>query len=194
MARASCSCTCRTRVVPASHRPRRGSRCRAPTRGSQPIPPEVLQFQPPTPVRLTSTAVARSLREAKRGSAPGLSVAHAEHYKLLLGHADDMELLTEAANLLAQAQVLRSRGRRRPSSHDSDPQARWRCARYCNGGHVSSARVAFAGCRVGAGFRSGYQAIQVTTSHSSGSGCTVSATPCNPGKRCSSHRRCAGRA
>ena len=58
-----------------------------------PIPPEVLPFQPPTPVRLTSTAVARSLREAKRGSAPGLSRARAEHYKLLLGHADDMELL-----------------------------------------------------------------------------------------------------
>ena len=56
-------------------------------------------------MRLTSTAVARSLREAKRGSAPGLSGARAEHYKLLLGHADDVELLTEAANLLAQAEV-----------------------------------------------------------------------------------------
>ena len=41
-----------------------------PPQPREPIPPEVLQFQPPTPVRLTSTAVARSLREAKRGSAP----------------------------------------------------------------------------------------------------------------------------
>ena len=56
-------------------------------------------------MRLTSTAVARSLREAKRGSAPGLSGARAEHYKLWLGHADDVELLTEAANLLPQAEV-----------------------------------------------------------------------------------------
>ena len=56
-----------------------------PPQPREPIPPEVLQFQPPTPVRLTSTAVARSLREAKRGSAPGLSGARAEHYKVLLG-------------------------------------------------------------------------------------------------------------
>ena len=76
-----------------------------PPQPREPIPPEVLQFQPPTPVRLTSTAVARSLREAKRGSAPGLSGARAEHYKVLLGHADDVELLTEAADLLAQAEV-----------------------------------------------------------------------------------------
>ena len=76
-----------------------------PPQPREPIPPQVLQFQPPTPVRLTSAAVARSLREAKRGSTPGLSGARAEHYKLLLGHADDMELLTEAANLLAQAHV-----------------------------------------------------------------------------------------
>ena len=65
----------------------------------------MLHFQPPTPVRLTSAAGARSLREANRGSASGLSGARAEHYKLLLGHADDMELLAEAANALAQAEV-----------------------------------------------------------------------------------------
>ena len=82
-----------------------------PPQPREPIPPEVLQFQPPTPVRLTSAAVARSLREAKRGSAPGLSGARAEHYKLLLGHADDMELLTEAANLLARACSTRYRFR-----------------------------------------------------------------------------------
>ena len=74
-----------------------------PPQPHEPILPKVLQFRPPTPVRLTSTAVARSLREAKRGSAPGLSGARAEHYKLWLGHADDVELLTEAANLLPQS-------------------------------------------------------------------------------------------
>ena len=47
-----------------------------PPQPREPIPPEVLQFQPPTPDSLTT--VERSLREAKRGSAPGLSGARAE--------------------------------------------------------------------------------------------------------------------
>ena len=50
----------------------------------EPVPPEVLQFQPSSPAHLTFSAVARSLCETKRGSAPGLSGARAEHYKLLL--------------------------------------------------------------------------------------------------------------
>ena len=48
---------------------------------------------------------ARSLRACKRGSAPGLSGARAEHYKVLLDQADALELLAEAATLLARADV-----------------------------------------------------------------------------------------
>ena len=66
---------------------------RRPSQPREPVPSEVLQFQPLSPARLTSS---RSLRETKRGSAPGLLGAR-------VGHADDVELLTEAASLLAHA-------------------------------------------------------------------------------------------
>ena len=70
-----------------------------------PVPADVLEFQPASPVRLPDGAVARALKDAKRGSAPGLSGARAEHYKLLLDDADSLGLLSAAATRLARAQL-----------------------------------------------------------------------------------------
>ena len=73
-------------------------------------PPPPSHLRPPTLTSLDDIDLLNELRHPvpTLQTVPfssGLSGARAEHYKLLLGHADDMELLTEAANLLAQAQV-----------------------------------------------------------------------------------------
>ena len=70
----------------------------------EPVPAEL---QPPARVTLSATAIARALRECKRGSAPGLPGARPEHYKLLLEHSDALALLAEAATGLARADVPR---------------------------------------------------------------------------------------
>ena len=49
--------------------------------------------------------MATALREAKRGGAAGLSGMRAEHLKMLLQHTEAMELLADAATLLARAHV-----------------------------------------------------------------------------------------
>ena len=69
------------------------------------LPQHLLQCQPELPVRLSSRAVATALREARRGGAAGLSGMRAEHLKLLLQDLEALELLTEAATCLAQANV-----------------------------------------------------------------------------------------
>ena len=48
---------------------------------------------------------ATGAHETAQGIAESVKTIRYEHYKLLLGHADDMELLAEAANALAQAKV-----------------------------------------------------------------------------------------
>ena len=65
------------------------------------IPAEVLSHEPAEAVTLSAQQVAESLRSAKRGSAPGLSGATVDHYKLLL----DDPAAAFAVNCLAQADV-----------------------------------------------------------------------------------------
>ena len=76
-----------------------------PPTAREPIPAGVMEFQPASPVRLPDGAIARALKDAKRGSAPGLSGARVEHYKLLLDDADSLGLLSAAATRLARAQL-----------------------------------------------------------------------------------------
>ena len=61
-----------------------------------------------------------------------------------LGHAHGMELLAEAATLLAQAEVPRDILLPRFVSQEVV------CVALCDGRHVSLARLSLAGCRVGA--------------------------------------------
>ena len=76
-----------------------------PAEARTPVPDELLRCQPEEPARITARAIAQTLREARRGAAPGLSGARAEHFKLLLSDADGLELLMHAASVLAQARV-----------------------------------------------------------------------------------------
>ncbi|CAE7533754.1 unnamed protein product, partial [Symbiodinium pilosum] len=69
------------------------------------IPAEVLSHEPAEAVTLSVQQVAESLRRAKRGSAPGLSGATVDHYKLLLDDPAALELLAFAVNCLARADV-----------------------------------------------------------------------------------------
>ena len=69
------------------------------------IPAEVLSHEPAEAVTLSVQQVAESLRSARRGSAPGLSGATVDHYKLLLDDPAALELLAFAVNCLARADV-----------------------------------------------------------------------------------------
>ena len=78
---------------------RRPPQPRSPTRA------ELLAYEPERQVQLAAGSVATALREAKRGGAAGLSGMQAEHLKMLLQDAEAMELLADAATLLARAHV-----------------------------------------------------------------------------------------
>ena len=62
-------------------------------------------YQPHTPLQFNSQEVAEAIRTAKRGSAPGLSGATAEHYKVLLDDEEGLSLSTATIELLAQGRV-----------------------------------------------------------------------------------------
>eukprot|EP00439_Symbiodinium_sp_Y106_P015213 s9130_g2.t1 len=76
-----------------------------PPQPRSPIPAELLAYEPKCQVQLAAGSVATALREAKRGGAAGLSGMRAEHLKMLLQDAEAMELLADAATLLARAHV-----------------------------------------------------------------------------------------
>eukprot|EP00434_Breviolum_minutum_P028296 symbB.v1.2.025033.t1/scaffold2409.1/size79984/1 len=69
------------------------------------LPTNLQEYQPQAPIRLNPQEVAEALRTAKRGSAPGLSGATAEHYKVLLDDEEGLSLFTATLELLAQGQV-----------------------------------------------------------------------------------------
>ena len=78
---------------------------RRPPQPLEPLPAELLAFQPDQQVRLAAGAVATTLREAKRVGAAGLSGTRAEHLKILLQDAEAIELLADEATQLARAHV-----------------------------------------------------------------------------------------
>ena len=100
-----------------------------PPQAREPIPVEFLRLQPPERVHLSAITVARGLRACKRRSAPGLSGARSEHYKLLLDHA-------EALGILAQADVPREVAAGIAlaciTAYHGPPEAWWRSARHCH--------------------------------------------------------------
>ncbi|CAE7573040.1 unnamed protein product, partial [Symbiodinium sp. KB8] len=73
---------------------------RRPPQPLEPLPAELLAFQPDQQVRLAAGAVATTLREAKRVGAAGLSGTRAEHLKILLQDAEAIELLADEATQL----------------------------------------------------------------------------------------------
>ena len=70
-----------------------------------PLPANLEDYQPHTPLQFNSQEVAEAIRTAKRGSAPGLSGATAEHYKVLLDDEEGLSLFTATIELLAQGRV-----------------------------------------------------------------------------------------
>ena len=81
---------------------------RRPPAPRQPLSDEMASFQPAEPVRLTPAALGEALRTAKRGTAAGLSGAAIEHYRLLLEDGDALDMLSQAATQLANADVPES--------------------------------------------------------------------------------------
>ena len=71
----------------------------------RPMPPDVLQFVPETPVALAGSAVFTNLRRARKAAAPGPGGHTAEILRLVLDDEDASGLFCEVANLLARAQV-----------------------------------------------------------------------------------------
>ena len=69
------------------------------------LPPAIPSHEPSAAPTLSARAIAIALRDARRGSAPGLSGMRAEHMKLLLQDDDGPELLANAATLQARAHV-----------------------------------------------------------------------------------------
>ena len=78
---------------------------RRPPQPRTPVPSEVADYQPSSPLQLGPTAIAAALRDAKRGGAAGLTGMRAEHLKVLLQDQPALELLAYAATRLANAQV-----------------------------------------------------------------------------------------
>ncbi len=68
-----------------------------------PLPSDVVDFAPATPLTLDRRAFAANVRSAPRGSAPGRSGHRYEHLKILLDDEDGLALLTQAAEQLARA-------------------------------------------------------------------------------------------
>ena len=132
-----------------------------PPTARDPIPAGVMEFQPASPVRLPDGAIARALKDAKRGSAPGLSGARVEHYKLLLDDADSLGLLSAAATRLARAQL---------------PPAIARAHRGC----VPPSSVPSPGRRLGRRVRRSHPTPPVRVEHTIRNGCAY-----GPAARCS---------
>ena len=95
-AHATCLPAARWRLATPAHGRLSQTRPR-PDRPRVPIPPDLLAFEPEHTASLSTSVVAQTLREARRGAAPGLSGARPEHFKLLLADADGLELLAYAA-------------------------------------------------------------------------------------------------
>ena len=78
---------------------------RRPPHRRREIPAEVLTHEPAEAIALSVQKVAESLKSAKRGSAPGLSGATVDHYKLFLDDPAALELLAFAVNCFARADL-----------------------------------------------------------------------------------------
>ena len=72
---------------------------------SESIPPEILSFWPAASFELSREKYAKNIRSAPRGSAAGLAGDTNEHYKVVLDDEEATELLLDAAEKLAQADV-----------------------------------------------------------------------------------------
>ena len=94
----------------SSHSPRAaGKCCRTRERGNgrpqfqrRKLPPEVLEFEPQTPVELDRKTFFDSLRSSPRGSSGGPGGCTYEHLKLLLDDSDATDLFVAVCNRIAQ--------------------------------------------------------------------------------------------
>ena len=74
---------------------------RRPQEVQRPIPREVLEFEPATPLVVDRKMFLKSLKSAPRGASPGPGGCTYEHLRILLDDLDTFELLFEAATSLA---------------------------------------------------------------------------------------------
>ena len=71
----------------------------------QPLPDEVLHYQPPVPLQLDREAFLACLRSSPRGSAAGPGGCTFEHLRVLMDDTEGLEELLNAAESLARADV-----------------------------------------------------------------------------------------
>ena len=93
-------------LAPGTEATFREMQSRRPQEVQRPIPREVLEFQPATPLVADRKKFLTSLKSAPRGASPGRGGCTYEHLSILLDDRDTFELLFEAATSLAQASVL----------------------------------------------------------------------------------------
>ena len=92
-------------LAPGTEATFREMQSRRPQEVQRPIPREVLEFQPATPLVVDRKKFLTSPKSAPRGASPGPGGCTYEHLRILLDDRDTFELLFEAATSLAQASV-----------------------------------------------------------------------------------------
>ena len=70
-----------------------------------PLAPDLLDWEPPSPVALDSRALLSNLRRARKGAAPGPSGFTAEIARVVLDDEESSQAFVDVATLLAQAQI-----------------------------------------------------------------------------------------
>jgi hypothetical protein len=71
----------------------------------EPLPPDALDYTPAIPLRLDAELFAKALQSTRRGLSPGLCGIRYGHLKLCMEDDATLELLTEAAERIAQGDV-----------------------------------------------------------------------------------------
>ena len=78
---------------------------RRPPEPCGPLAPDLLDWEPPSPVALDSKALLSNLRRARKGAAPGPSGFTAEIARVVLDDEESSQAFVDVATLLAQAQI-----------------------------------------------------------------------------------------
>ena len=155
---------------------------RRPPQPRTPVPSEVADYQPSSPLQLGPTAIAAALRDAKRGGAAGLTGMRAEHLKVRLRRYPAGKHTGPGKH----------RSRTGFSSANCSQQARWWRAWHSDGRRVPPPGVACFGEGLGNNFRQSHAPLPICFASTSGHGCTGGPCPCGPGP-CRTRTRCSYR-
>ena len=92
-------------LAPGTEDTLREMQSRRPQQVQRPIPRQVLEFQPDSPVEVDRNTFVKSLKSAPKGSSPGLGGCTYEHLRVLMDDAGIFDLFFEAVSSLSQARI-----------------------------------------------------------------------------------------